>query len=443
MIERILPSRVTAAESFGDDPAAELFPQERVVVARATESRRREFATARACARVALAGLGWPAVAVLPGPGGAPQWPEGVTGSITHCAGYCAAAVGLTRDVVSLGVDAEPNEPLPDHGMLDLIALYEERVRLGQLAAAMPGICWDRLLFSAKESVYKTWFPLARSWLGFESADIVIDPHEGTFSASLLVQGPPVNGSRLTRLNGRWLADQGLLVTVAVVPARPREDALAAGGRYAPGHGPDLTGLRQMHAAEDMAGGQAELRVRERRLRASEDVRGARLAAVHAVTEPGVADVQAENCAVRPGVNPEERVSEGMRPDIHSFGTQHGNRVQLARERIVGDADPPPDCLCRVLPDIAELSRMLSYLPCRVTERHATDWISRAEVCKFLKGGQLSQLLDRDVHDMGEGEIRTPVDHWPHRHRHVFADITERMLASLTHGLYAGGFQAI
>ena len=103
--------------------------------------------------------------------------------------------------------------------MLDLIALDEERVRLGELTAAMPGTCWDRLLFSAKESVYKTWFPLARSWLGFESANVVIDPRGGTFTAHLLVRGPLVNGAPLTLLCGRWLADQGLLVTAAVIPA--------------------------------------------------------------------------------------------------------------------------------------------------------------------------------------------------------------------------------
>ena len=83
----------------------------------------------------------------------------------------------------------------------------------------LPGICWDRLLFSAKESVYKTWFPLARRWLGFESADIVIDPREGTFTARLLVPGPHVAGTPLTMLNGRWLADHGFLVTAAVVSA--------------------------------------------------------------------------------------------------------------------------------------------------------------------------------------------------------------------------------
>jgi 4'-phosphopantetheinyl transferase EntD len=166
-----------------------------------------------------MARLGQPAVALLPGPGGAPRWPEGTTGSITHCAGYRAAAVGLTRDVVSLGVDAEPDEALPDDGMLGLIALPQERARLAGLSADLPAIAWDRLLFSAKESVYKTWFPLARSWLGFESADIVISPDAGTFTARLLVPGPLVNGQPLTALSGSWVADRGLLATAIVVGA--------------------------------------------------------------------------------------------------------------------------------------------------------------------------------------------------------------------------------
>ena len=122
-------------------------------------------------------------------------------------------------DVLSLGIDAESDEPLPDDGMLDLIATREERARLRALAAAAPGTSWDRLLFSAKESVYKTWFPLARQWLGFESADIVIDASAGTFTARLLVEGPLVNGSPMTVLHGQWLSGQGLLVTSVVVPA--------------------------------------------------------------------------------------------------------------------------------------------------------------------------------------------------------------------------------
>lgn len=219
MIEQILPSPIAAVEAFGDYPDAALFPGEDAIMARSPEARRREFATARACARAALARLGLPAVPLLPGLRGAPLWPEGVVGSITHCVGYRAAAVALTGDVVSLGIDAEPNEALPDDGMLDLISLGEERARLAELAVAMPTICWDRLLFSAKESVYKTWFPLARCWLDFGSAEVAIDADEGVFTARLLVPGPQVAGSSLRLLHGRWLADHGLLVTAIVVPA--------------------------------------------------------------------------------------------------------------------------------------------------------------------------------------------------------------------------------
>jgi len=219
MIERILPPPVAAAESFGDDPYATLFPGEQAAIANAVESRRREFATGRACARRALAQLGQCSVAVLRGPGGPPQWPDGTVGSITHCAGYRAAAVAVAADVLSLGIDAEPDEPLPNDGMLDLIASPVERVRLRELATGTPGINWDRLLFSAKESVYKTWFPLARRWLGFESADVIIDASTHTFTARLLVTGPLVNGSPLSLLPGRWLSCRGFLVTAIVIPA--------------------------------------------------------------------------------------------------------------------------------------------------------------------------------------------------------------------------------
>ena len=122
-------------------------------------------------------------------------------GSITHCAGYRAAAVASTREVLTIGLDAEPNETLPD-GVLDHVSLPGERARLRDLAATAPGTCWDRLLFSAKESVYKAWFPLTRQWLGFEDADITIDPAAGTFEARLLVPAPVVTGPRTGRPHG-------------------------------------------------------------------------------------------------------------------------------------------------------------------------------------------------------------------------------------------------
>ena len=139
-------------------------------------------------------------------------------GSITHCAGYRAAAVAWARDAVTVGLDAEPNDPLP-HGVLDTVGLPGERARLPALAAAAPGVCWDRLLFSAKEAVYKAWFPLAGRWLGFEEAVITFTPDAGTFTARLLAPGPAVGGRPLDGFSGRWLARGGLLLAAISVPA--------------------------------------------------------------------------------------------------------------------------------------------------------------------------------------------------------------------------------
>jgi 4'-phosphopantetheinyl transferase EntD len=212
----MLPPEVAAVEAFGDMLDIVLFPEEEAVLVRAVDKRRREFTTARACARAALATLGLPPAPIVPGLRGAPQWPPGVVGSMTHCAGYRAAAVARDQDVLTLGLDAEPDDRLPE-GVLNAIATADERARLCALASAAPEPSWDRLLFSAKESVYKAWFPLTRRWLGFEEAAITINPSDGTFTARLLVPGPVLDGRQLTGFTGRWLARHGLVLTAITV----------------------------------------------------------------------------------------------------------------------------------------------------------------------------------------------------------------------------------
>ena len=215
MIERILPDAVVAVSTRVDVDGVDLFPEEADAIGRAVEKRRREFATVRACTRTAYERLGLPAVAVVPGAQGEPSWSKGVVGSITHCDGYRAGALARACDVLTIGIDAERNAPLPD-GLLEDIARPEERPALRELARAAPHVHWDRLLFSAKESVYKAWFPLARRWLGFEDAIVTIDRDAGAFSARLLVPGPVVAGRQLTELSGRWLVGEGLVATSIV-----------------------------------------------------------------------------------------------------------------------------------------------------------------------------------------------------------------------------------
>jgi 4'-phosphopantetheinyl transferase EntD len=129
--------------------------------------------------------------------------------------------------VRTIGIDAEPNLPLPD-GVLDLVSLPEERRRLAELRLAGniwragemrsgESVHWDRLLFSCKESIYKAWYPLAQRWLGFEDAMVSIDPAAAAFTARILISGPVIDGEELRGFRGRWLAQDGLLVTAIAV----------------------------------------------------------------------------------------------------------------------------------------------------------------------------------------------------------------------------------
>ncbi|WP_234686121.1 4'-phosphopantetheinyl transferase family protein [Bradyrhizobium monzae] len=221
MIEKLLPHGVVAVETFEDAPGEQSFPGEESIVANAVESRRREFITARRCARDALAKLGHAPVPIRAGPKREPLWPTGVVGSITHTTGFRAAAVASQSVLASIGIDTEQNHRLPD-GVEETITVASEPEMLAALSRRFPAVHWGRLLFSAKESVYKAWYPLTGRGLGFEDARVAIDPM-GTFAAKLLVAGTRIDGELpLVELRGRFIVAYGLIATAVTVPSNAR-----------------------------------------------------------------------------------------------------------------------------------------------------------------------------------------------------------------------------
>jgi 4'-phosphopantetheinyl transferase EntD len=218
VLSAILPSSVSVAATREDVQDATLFREEAAAVARAVDRRRREFATGRACARKALERLGVGSVPILPGPRGEPRWPAGIVGSITHCDGFRGAAVARADDFAALGIDAEPDAGLPD-GVLERIALPEERAQIAALVLEKPDVSWDRLLFSIKESTYKAYFPLAERRLSFADASVSIDRRAGTFSVRMLVRSPVLDDRRPNGFSGRWLTRDGLVLSAIAVRA--------------------------------------------------------------------------------------------------------------------------------------------------------------------------------------------------------------------------------
>ncbi len=218
MIGQLLPAFVKWDEAFGDRAVTKLWPQEAELVAGATPARRREFVTARDCARRALTGLGIAPAPIVADTDRVPVWPAGVVGSIAHCPGYRVAAVASSCAVAGLGIDAEPNRNV-SREILTRIASQEEKAMVWELFSSDPGIAWDRLLFSAKEAIYKAWYPMARRFLACEQVVVTFDPFARSFGAGLHVPGMATVDHCRAELGGRWAFDDDLLITaVAIEP---------------------------------------------------------------------------------------------------------------------------------------------------------------------------------------------------------------------------------
>ncbi|MFE3262215.1 4'-phosphopantetheinyl transferase Npt [Nocardia sp. NPDC059091] len=217
MIETIFPAGIATAELHAYPEDLKPHPAEEHLIARSVDKRRREFIGARHCARQALKQLGEPPVAIGKGERGAPVWPRGIVGSLTHCEGYQAAALAHQLRFRSVAIDAEPHEALPD-GVLKSVALSPEREWLYSNTSKLH---LDRLLFCAKETTYEAWFPLTKLWLGFEDAHITFTVEEddgddggGTFHSRLLVPGQVLDGGLpLSSFDGRWRISGGLILT--------------------------------------------------------------------------------------------------------------------------------------------------------------------------------------------------------------------------------------
>jgi len=212
-LREILPDEVVVVKQLGP-PMGWLLEEEAEVLGQTVLSRGMEFAAGRTCARSALGALGVPTQPILRGLCREPIWPIGIVGSITHCDGYCAAVVAHNHKIKSIGIDAEPNEPLPN-GILREIATENEIRSLDDFPSALTS--WDRLLFSAKESIYKAWYPIMKCWLGFEEACVTIDPIAKTFQAQISPEHPRAHDINSLRWCGRFTKDNNYIVTSMVI----------------------------------------------------------------------------------------------------------------------------------------------------------------------------------------------------------------------------------
>jgi 4'-phosphopantetheinyl transferase EntD len=150
----------------GDEAA--LRPDELVAFQSAVTKVRRQSGAVRIVARALLERLGEAPASLPRSITGAPAWPAGIVGSLAHDETMAAAAVARAIEVSALGIDIEPNQPLPDD-LVTVVATPSER------RSYRPELLGSRRLFVAKEAVFKATFPLDAVFLDFHDVEVDFD----------------------------------------------------------------------------------------------------------------------------------------------------------------------------------------------------------------------------------------------------------------------------
>jgi enterobactin synthetase component D / holo-[acyl-carrier protein] synthase len=174
-----------AVLSANDQPNYTPLPEEaRILAPRACRKRQVEFALGRVAARLALQEVGFENPSpVLRGEGGEPLWPEGTAGSITHCYPWSIAVIAKCSNRFSIGIDLESLQRANGVDTAHLVCCDPE---LEWVCAG--GDYLERLvmIFSAKEAVYKTFYPLCRRYIDFKEVQLSWLPAQSCFQGELL-----------------------------------------------------------------------------------------------------------------------------------------------------------------------------------------------------------------------------------------------------------------
>lgn len=149
---------------------------------RSVAARRAAFVAGRTAAHAALADLDRDVPSILAGSMRQPLWPSGTAGSLSHAGDVAVAMAAPLEHTGGVGIDIEVAQAAPE--LWDQVPLASERRWLEAIADPDER---DRMLvalFSAKEALYKAFFPRVGTWFGFEAA--ALDPTPAGFMATFV-----------------------------------------------------------------------------------------------------------------------------------------------------------------------------------------------------------------------------------------------------------------
>ena len=171
---RLLPEEQAFAESFS------------------SQKRRAEFTFGRINSHRALSRFGLESEPILRNPETRePCWPDSIWGSITHSAGFAAVAVGLKKEIKGVGIDLESFSRSVDFKIRRHVCVDSELEWLESLPTKQANRAL-RIIFSAKESIFKCIYPSTKTYLRFKDAAVTINETENNFSFTILKSFPGI-----------------------------------------------------------------------------------------------------------------------------------------------------------------------------------------------------------------------------------------------------------
>jgi 4'-phosphopantetheinyl transferase EntD len=186
-LRTILPAAGTAFAilSVGEASPGDLHPQETALISpSAVIAKRMSFTLGRNAAAKTLRAIGIdPAPPVLQGKGKNPLWPEQVVGSVTHCEPWTICVVAKNSAAKALGVDLEDVRRVQNPDIGEVICTRSE---MEWIAGSEDQIGSLIMVFSAKEAMYKAYYPFCRRYFDFTDAELAWDAAAGGFSGHLL-----------------------------------------------------------------------------------------------------------------------------------------------------------------------------------------------------------------------------------------------------------------
>ncbi|HBM06893.1 MAG TPA: 4'-phosphopantetheinyl transferase, partial [Pseudomonas sp.] len=146
-----------------------------------------------------------------------PCWPAGVVGSITHGAGWAAAAVARREQWRGIGLDVEKQIPTTRADRLVAEILTPNELEGYAALDETQRALRVTLTFSLKESLFKALYPLVNKRFYFQEAELIHHDSSG-YARLRLLTGLSEDWKPGAELDGQFVQFDDYLLSLVSIP---------------------------------------------------------------------------------------------------------------------------------------------------------------------------------------------------------------------------------